>query len=434
MPPGAAARPMSRRRLTLTAYVRRRWRAIGAILVLSLGSLLVVAMTDRGHDPAWMETNGAVDQATLSPDASLAYVLLREDRNITGLEARDGLTGDVRWEAPVHSERALMAAGPSFVAIATEFPRAFLTVYNADGSPRWELPLAGSPTAMAVEDTRIVLALSAPSNPVIFFEDDLLLRTYHHPSPVRAVDAEAGLVATGGLQGEVMVYREREVLLNATLAMGVRSLRLAQDGTSVLVGGNAIAADDPRGLVAYLDIGGDEPVRWIKQMAEGVGLVDLDASALVAMAVEDEPPEATVHVLEGATGATRWTRRLPGSVQRLDAGDEGGAAISPDGNAVGVATLRGHFLLLDAQDGRERWSYRAEGAGVVAFGDDEPRRVLVAARLLENRPYDSILLFSLKAEPFVQRAALQAAVLLAVGATMLGLVVGLGYWRAKRPY
>lgn len=434
MPVGARARPMSRRRPTLAAYLRRRWRAIGAILVLLLGALLVVGVTDRGHDPAWQQSLAEIDQAALSPDGAIVYALLREDRNVTGLEARGGLDGELLWESQMHAPRALLAAGPKNVAVATDFPRAFLTVYNADGSPRWELPLEGSPTALAIDEDRIVLALSAPNNPVLFFDADLLIRTYHLPSPVRALDAETGLVATGGLQGEVLVFRGREEILNVTLPMGVRSLRLAQDGTAVLVGGFGLTPDDPHGVVSFLDIGTSKPVRWSQDTPEGVGLVELDATALIAMAVEEEPPTATVHVYEGATGATRWTRRLPGSIQRVDAGDKGGAAMSPDGDAIGVATLRGPFLLLDAKDGDERWSYRAGGAGLVAFGDEQPRRVLVAARLLENRPYDSLLLFSMSAEPLAERASLQAATLAAIGGLCLALVVGVGFWRARRPY
>lgn len=434
MPPGGAARAMSRRRLTLSGYLRRRWRLLGAIVVLTLGSLLVVAMTDRGHDPAWQQSGGEIDQVTLSPDASLAYVILREDQNVTGIQARDGLTGDQRWEGQFRAPRALMASGPAFVAVATDFPRAFLTVYNANGTPRWELPIQGSPTALAVDGERIVLALNGPGNPVLFFDTDLLIRTYALQSPVRAVDAAGGLVATGSLQGEVVVFRDRDVVLNTTLPVVIRSLRLAHDGTSLLVGGTRIAPEDQHGAVVFLDIDGPEPIRWQRETPEGVGLVDLDGAALVAMAVEEEPPSATVTVYEGATGATRWTRRLDGSIQRADAGDKGGAAISPDGSAVGVAAIRGDFLLLDAQDGRERWSYRAGGAAVVTFADDEPRRVLVAARVLENRPYDSLLLFSLSAEPFGERASLQVAILLMIGAASLALVVAVGSWRARRPY
>lgn len=81
---------MSRRRPTLASYVRRRWRAIGAVVVLLLGSLLVLAVTDRGHDPLWVAQTDEVDHAAIAPDASAVYALTRTDGNITGLHAYRG--------------------------------------------------------------------------------------------------------------------------------------------------------------------------------------------------------------------------------------------------------------------------------------------------------------------------------------------------------
>jgi outer membrane protein assembly factor BamB len=187
--------------------------------------------------------------------------------------------------------------------------------------------------------------------------------------------------------------------------------------------------------VAFLDIGVPTPVRWTADTPVGVGLVDIDALGLRALAVEEAPPTATVHVYEGSSGATRWTRLLSGSVARADSGAAGGAALSPDGRHIGVATLRGDVLMLDAEDGDLSWSYRAGGAGVVTFAHDDPRRVLVGARLLENHAsFDTVLLFSTAGEPLGQRAPLLAGAILAAATVALSLLVGLGYWRARKPY
>ena len=426
---------MSRRRLTLAAYVRRRWRAIGAVVVLVLGSLLVLGVTDRGHDPLWTVQTAELDQAALSPDASTVYALTRAEGSIARVVAHRGEDGAPLWESQIDATRALLAAGPTGVAVATDFPRAFLTFYGVDGSIRWKVPLEGNPVALRIDGERVALALNAPANPVLLFDGDLLIRTYHHASPVRALDLQAGLLATGGLAGEVVVVQaDHREALNVTLGMSVRSLRLAQDGTALVVGGLGLTPTDAPGHVALLDIGAPQPVRWQQETPVGVGLVDTDAAALYALAVEEAPPSATIHLYDGASGGTLWARVLPGSVSRDDAGTVGGAAISPDATFVAASTLRGELRAYDTDDGDERWAFRARGAATAAFAEDEPHRLLVAGRLLQNRPIDSMLLFSSTTEPLGQRAGILAGALLVLGAAALALIVGLGYWRARKPY
>lgn len=433
---GGRARAMPRRRLTLAAFVGRRWRAIGAILVLLLGSLLVLAVTDRGHDPIWTAAAGEVDQTALSPDGLSVYALARRNGSITGLRAHSGETGELLWMSEFNATRALLAAGPTGAAVATDFPRAFLTFYGVDGGLRWQVPLeGGSPVALRIEGERVVLALEGSNNPVLLFDGDLLIRTYRFPGPVRALDLQEGLLATGGLGGEVIVLGpdHREVL-STRLNMSIRSLRLAQDGSSLVVGGFGLTPADPRGRVALLDIGSSRPVRWEQETPVGVGLVDTDAAGLFVLAVEDEPPSATLHVYEGATGATLWTRLLRGSVARDDAGTIGGAALSPDGSVVAVSTLRGGLTVFGTEDGDEGWRFDSHGGAIVTFAQEDARRLLFAGRLLESRPFDTLLLFSPQAEPLAQRAGLLGAALVAGAGLVLGLYVGVGFWRARRPY
>lgn len=443
MPVVAAAAAMSRRRLSLGAYVRRRWRAVGAIVVLFLGALLVVAVTDRGHDPIWLAGAGALDQTALSPDGAVAYVLLRDTGNVSGIAAYRATDGARLWEGELNATRALLAAGPHGVAVATDFPRAFLTFYGVDGSIDTELspegnPIAieGNPVAMAIDGERLALALNAPGNPVLLFEKGRHVATFEHASAVRALDAESELVAVAGLSGEVVVRNAvgRE-LLNATLPMSVRSLRLSADGTTVVVGGFGLTPAAAGGHVALLDVGSPQPVRWVRDTPEGgVGLVDVDALGLYALAVEETPPTSTLHLYEGATGATQWWHILDGSVARHDSGASGGAALSPDGRAVAVGTLRGDVAVYKVKNGDESWTYRAGGVNAVAFAKDQPSHLLAGARLLQSRPHDSLLFFLLHDEPAAQRATLLAGGLATLAGSALALFVGIGFYRARRTY
>lgn len=426
---------MSRRRLTLAAYVRRRWRVLGAIVVLLLGALLVLAVTDRGHDPIWKAGARELDRAALAPDASAAYALLRDNGTITRLAAYGGEDGELLWQSELNATAAVLSAGRSGVAIATDFPLAFVTVYGADGSIRWLFPLEGNPIAMVYDGEYLALALNAQHNPVLLFHEDLLVRTFEHSAAVRALSVHEGLVAVGTDRGEVLVRTlSGEQVTNVTLDMSPRSLRLSLDGTALVVGGYGSSPADPRGHVAFIDVGAPEPLRWAQDTPVGVGLVDLDAAGLLALAVEESPPSATLHVFDASTGATRWTRLVSGSVTRDDAGGFGGAALSPDARRVAVATSQGNVHVFDGQTGAEAWSYRAGGANVVTFADEEPGRLAVGGRLLANRPFDSIFLFSASGEPIEQSAALLAAAFATLSAIALGAYVGIGYWRARGPY
>lgn len=415
--------------------MRRRWRAVGAIAVLLTGALLVLGITDRGHDPAWETRTGVIDQLDVAPDGSRVYVLLRDGDTLTRLEARSGETGDLVWESPLTAPRALLRAADDGVVVATDFPLAFLTHFGSDGSVRMQVPLEGNPRALATDGPRIALALQAPGNPVLVFEAGGLARSHSAPTFVTGFDARGDRIALGGSGGELLVFdaNGREVH-NATLAMGVRSLRLSADGQSVAVGGAGRAAGDLTGRVAFVDLASASPLAWARQTPSSVGLVDVDLAGLAVLAIEESPPRATLRVFEGATGEQRWERALGGNVARDDAGSYGGAELSPDGRSVAVASLRGHVRLLDAASGLDRWSFRASGASVVAFADDEPDTFVAATRLVQSRPYDTLVVFSTLEEPPLSRAPLLAVGLAALALGTLAAVVGLGFWRARRSY
>lgn len=428
---------MARRRVRLGEYVRRRWRVLGAIAVLLLGSLLVVGVTDRGHDPRWQARTTGLEAATLAPDASAVYAFLGDGANVTGIAAFDGADGTLRWTGSLNATRALAAAGREGVVVANDFPGALLTAYSREGQVLWQTPLEGNPIGLVVDGTYTALALNAPSNPVLLFEGRTQVATLRNPGPLRALDMQAGLVATAGLHGEVIVWHANATqVANVTLPMAIRSLRLSDDGTTLLVGGATLDPLDARGSIALLDLAGAPEVRWRHETAgAALGLVDIDANGLVALAVEDAPPTTTVRAYEAATGATRWTARIDGSVARDDAGAFGAAALAPRGRVALVSTLRGDVAALDMADGSLAWTYRAAGSSRILFADDAPDKALVLARLVENRPTpDTLLLFSTDDEPVHKRAGLLAIGLSLLAAAAFAAVLGVGLWRARRTY
>lgn len=427
---------MSRRRPSFPAFVRRRWRALGLILVLLAGSLLVLVVTDRGHDPQWDARGpGPVDQAVVSPDGARVYALLREHGNVSRLQARDGRTGALLWESPLNATRALLAAGNAEVAVATDFPRAFLTVYGNDGSPGMQVALEGNPQALAVDGPRVALALRNASNPVLVFENGTRVGAYGFASFVDTLDARAGRLAVGTGAGLVVVLeRDGKEALNVSLPMNVHSLRLSQDGTALLVGGYGLGAGDLTGQLAFLDETRNPPLAWTRNTTAGVGLVDLDGPGVLALAVEESLPQNTLSAYDAGTGAPRWTRTAEGVVPHDDAGQHGSAAISPDGRFVVVSTLRGPVDALSATTGNPQWTFESDGSTAVGFARDDAHRFVDVGRLGANGPYDTLFLFDTTSEPLRGRLPEMAALLTAGALAAAAAILGVGYWRVRRPY
>lgn len=424
---------MTRRRPTFPQYLRRRWRAVGLILVLLAGGLLVLAVTDRGHDPVWDVRAGVVEELAVSPDGSAVYALPREAGVITRLEARSGETGALLWESAMDSTGALLRAGEAEVAVATDFPRAFLTLYGANGDILWHIPLEGSPRALAVEDGVVALALRAPGNPVLLVEGGQVLRVHRFSSLVDALDLHAGRLAVGTEGGELVVFSPAGArLTNVTLPVSVRTLLLDGDAATVAYGGSGVGANALAGGVGVVSVGAAAPVRWHRDTALPVGLVSLDRAGRSVLAVEAVPPHA-LYAFDARTGETRWARPAEGVVSRDDAGAFGGAALSPDGTTVVVVTLSGPVRAFDAASGDLRWSYEAGGT-VAAFAREAPARFVTNARHVQNGPLDGILLFSAESEPAAGRFGVAAAGLTLVAAGAASVVLGVGFWRARRSW
>lgn len=427
---------MPRRRPTLASYAARRWRSLGLLLVLLLGSLLVLAVTDRGHEPLWTARTGVIDSAAVAPDGSAVYTLIREDGNVTRLEARRGETGTLLWESRLHAPRALLAAGEGGVALATDFPFAFLTVYGEDGSLRYQAPLQGNPRALRMEGDRVAIALQAPGNPVLVLEDGNLARTLRFGSFVKAIDLRSGHLAAGTGDGEVALFAPNgTALVNVSLNLSVRSLQLSRDGTMLLVGGYGLAPGALGGSLALLDAATQPPLRWTQAVTAGVGYVDLDDNGVWAMAVEESPPRYRLRVYEAATGASRWVREVDGNVAGDDSGSVGGASLSPDGRSVVVASLRGDLRVLRTSDAAQRWTFEVEGVTQATFARDAPDLVFATGRLVPTGAYSTnAFLFSVASEPLQGHMPILSLLLAAATALAAAAIVGLGYWRARRAY
>lgn len=428
---GAAS--MARRRPSFGTYARRRWRAVGAVVVLLLGALLVLAITDRGHDPVWQAHTGEVDQLDLAPDAAVVYALVREGGNLSALEARAGDDGRLLWESPITAPRARLRAAPDGVVLATDFPTPFLTRFGSDGSIRSQVPFEGSPHALDVDGEHAALALLAPENPVLVFEGDRLVRRVTSEGLVGALDLESGRLAVGLATGEVRLFATNgSVLYDATFPMDVRSLRLSTDGGLLAVGGAALEPGGDQGLVAIVDLSSPTPERWRTATRSAIGLIEMDRAGVVVVAVEDRPLAASAHAFEGATGLPLWGHEVGGNVFRDDAGAFGSLAVAPDGRAVAYATLRGQLQVVDAEDGELRWAYGAKGAPIVEFADAQPDVFVAAGRLSGSRLYEETFLFSLQGEPAAEDASVLAAAASAAALVLAASLLGIGYWRARR--
>lgn len=429
-----AASTMTRRRPTFAQYLRRRWRAVGLILVLLLGGVLVLAVTDRGHDPAWDARTGTVGDIVLSPDGKAAYALARDEGENARLEARSAEDGRVLWSSRLPASGALLRAVDDEVVVATDFPRAFLTSYGADGGIQWQVPLEGSPRALAIDGGLVALSLRASGNPVLVVEDGQVLRIHRFSTLVDSLDMRAGRLAVGTEGGELVVFDATGARVgNMTVPISVRSVRLDARGGVVVFGGSGVGAAALSGGVGVMDVGAAQPLRWLTRTTQGIGLVSTDRGADAVLALEAAPTYAvTLH--DGKTGAVRWTRPSGDVVSRDDAGAYGGAALSPDGGTVVVLTLRGPVRALDGGTGESRWTYAAEGGTVVAFPRDDATRFATNARLVQNGPFDAVLLFLADGEPAMDRIGIAAAGLTLLAALVAALVVGAGFWRARRSW
>lgn len=425
---------MSRRRPTLRHYLRRRWRTAGFLVVLFLGALLLLAVTDRGHDPLWEVRAPLVHQFALSPAGDIVYVLVKDDENgpIVRLEARDGRTGGILWKTEMDETRALIAADDEGVALATDFPEALATFYDTDGSLRWQKAIeGGSPRALVTEDARVAIALqaSAGEDQVIVVEDGRIVRAPSFDGFVNALDLRAGHLAVGTSAGELVLFEPRGRLLHtARLDLDILSVRLAGNAQTLMAGGYARGDTNSSGGVAFVDFSVKDVVQWTQETAAGIGLVDISADGSRAIAIEESGARHSLHAYATRDANETWAKLLAGIVGR-DAAGHGGAAISPAGDTVVVGTLKEGLRVFDGETGDALWTYDSDGTTLVAFRQALPPQFVANARLVQNGPLEALLLFSPAREPVSATFAAGAVVagMVIVGAGLI--LLGVGYWR-----
>ena len=427
---------MSRRRPTLRAYLRRRWRTMGFLVVLFLGALLILAITDRGHDPLWQGRITSVEQLGISPDGSVVYALGQAEQAgpITHLEARSGRDGGTLWRTDLNESRALIAADSGGVALATDFPRAFAVYYDEHGRPRFHTALEGIPRALAVEQGVMAVALQGAGggDQVLLIEAGQVVRSHRFAGIVNALDLRAEHLAVGTSLGELALFAPNGTQLhNEPLALDIRSLRLSANAQALIVGGYDQGATSLAGGVAFLDFGDEPLVEWTQRTGAGVGLVDINADGTRAIAIEEAGARHRLHAYDTMGVREMWGKRLSGIVARDDAG-HGGAAISPDGATVIVGTQLGVLRAFGGNDGRLLWTYDSEGTTTVAFRQTNPSQFVANARLVPNGPLEAILLFSPSAEP-VASTVTGLAAFVGIGLAIGGVIIlGAGYWRLRR--
>lgn len=414
--------------------MRRRWRALGLLIVLLAGSLLVLAVTDRGHDPLWEAREALVEQVVPSPEGDVVYSLAREGGAITKLQAWRADSGALLWESPMNATRALLRAGDGGVAVATDFPLAFLTFYGNDGSPRYQIAIEGNPRAMSIGPGILALAVQGPGNKVLLVEEGHVTRTLLSESFVSTIDFKADRVAIGAGDGEVSVYSTNGTrLLEAHLPVSVKSVRLSGDGSTLVAGGYSLTQGDLSGGLSLLDVN-DAVLRWTRPTSAGIGFVDIDRAGVTILAVEESPPRHVLHAFDATTGEERWSRQVNGLVSRDDAGAYGAAALSPDASVVVAATLYGPIEAYSAKTGNPAWSYGSSGSTTLAFAADRPDLLVANARLAQSGASDSLLFFSTTSEPTFGQLPTVAALVAAAAVIAAAAILGMGYWRVRRSY
>lgn len=428
---------MARRRaLSFPRYARKRWRLLGLTVVAILGTVLVAALTDEGHEPLWRSAVGDIQTLAISPDGSTAFAATRERNRITRLHAFDVATGDALWGDDVFlSEPATVAAGDGWFAIATPVPGARIGVYGArNGTELLSDFLDAEPRATAADGDRLAVALRTG---IVHVLDDVRPSfSLVAPPGVSAFDAQGGRLAVGTTDGALVVWEGAREIVNVTRPFQIQSLRLSGDGTHLYAGGRAKGDATLAGVVELFDLTRapvDEPA-WRVELASRASFVEMDVAGSLALAVEETAPRYTLRAWDVATGAPLWAREIDGAIKRDDSGRVGGVALSADGRFVAAAPdLGGAILLFDAATGAELWTFEAEGAGAIAFPQRAGgNRFVAAARLTPGTSHDTLVGFDSEREPLSSDFPRLTSILVALELALCGAALGIGYWWYRR--
>jgi len=432
--PRRSAGLVSRRRTSLRAYLRRRWRAIGLVVVIALGALLVLALADRGHDPVWSASgSGSIGGLAVADHGEMVYSLVRDGNNVTRLEARTGSDGELLWASPVESPRARLATDGAGVVVATDLPRPFLTAFAPDGAVRYQRPLDGGLQALAADQGRVAVALQAAGEPVVIYENGTLVARYTFPALVEALALRSGHLAVATADDVVHLWRaDDRLMLEERAPLGIRAMALSADGSSVVVGGIAPGSAGLLGAVAYYDATSLPARRWNATLSAAVSIIDVDRPATRVLAVTESRPTSEMVILRGVDGMREARYEIAGAVPHEQAGAERAAAISPDGQWLAARGIRAPVMVWRIGETDATWSFDDAGGTRIVFPKDRPSRFVTDGRFLATNEHDTLFYFALAGQPPVRHLGVLAlSVALAVSVGGFGYVA-LGYWRLRR--
>ncbi|MHB8605138.1 MAG: outer membrane protein assembly factor BamB family protein [Thermoplasmatota archaeon] len=429
---------MTRRRgAGFRGYAARHWRVPALTVIVMTGTFLFLTISDHGHEPLWSASLPEVADATMSPDASITFVLEGNDARVHAISARDD-AGRFLWSHALNATQPVgLAAGEGWVAALTPKIPAHLYAWEArTGHPLASAFIEGTPGPLAGDGSLLALTTTVQGNDSVRAYDAF---NASPPIPVpplaQSLDVRANRIAVGTQGGRVLVYEGGRELFNATVPYKIQSVRLSADGRRLFVGGGSLREGDFSGGVAFLDLGaaGAPRAQWTFDTLFRVGLVELSADGERALAVIESPPAYQLVAFDTRAPTPLWTAVADGTVSHPDTGTRGGASLSPDGAlAVLAAREDGPIRALDAKTGAEKWRFDAHGATVVAFPSRVADEFAANARAVAGEPYREAMVFSATREPFVHDLALITPTMLGVELAVGVVVLGVGYQRDRR--
>lgn len=138
------------------------------------------------------------------------------------------------------------------------------------------------------------------------------------------------------------------------------------------------AGSNPAKVVGHIDAASALQIAWRKGVGQGTSNKSAITTPPVASATTVYTLDAgqTVHAVDLASGASRWTHKLKGVSKRDRQGLGGGLAV--EGDTLVVASGYGHLTALDATNGTQKWQ-RALGSPMSGAPTIKDGRIFTAS-------------------------------------------------------
>lgn len=406
-----------------------RWRSIGLLLVLMAGTVLVVSLVERGHDPVSRVEPGDVDALHLPPSGEPLILLQPGPNGSYAATAVDPEDGSRLWHLPLPGQPTDWALSGDTLAISLPHPReAALLVHIPTGEVQEEVQPGGVVRRVAVSPTHLAVAVQTTGNPTVLYErTGPSLREggrFLHRGLVLDMALDGDLLATGTRAGEVLLVDADgpTVRFNRSVPFLVQGLDLSSGGEHLLLGGRSFS-DTGNGVLELHQVLGEDAPRVLWSVGNAatppVGLVELSRSGSRAVATLEVP--GNYHVLAVEDGEVTGREGTGGLLTRGQLAR--GIALSPDGRWVAGATLEGDVVLRSMPTLRTVWSWDASGATSVDFAEAAPELFAANARLAPGGGFGSVSVFDVDSESFLDDASRLLPALLLVEAVTGVLVV-----------